>query len=74
MTPDADRSGGGDESLEERQLQLDDLDPVDPDRCEAFADSTGERCKHPAMSPFPYCQDHIDDLLDPDDWKQTTQK
>ena len=37
-----------------RQLTLDDLDP----RCEAIAASTGERCKHDAIVPLPYCADH----------------
>jgi len=27
-------------------------------QCEAYADSTGERCQHDAMGPFPYCADH----------------
>ena len=51
---------------EERQLRLDEvLGGVDPDRCEAYADSTGERCQHPAMGPFPYCGNHkhlLDDV------------
>ena len=42
-----------------RQLTLDDLDR----RCEAIAASTGERCEHDAVEPFPYCGDHMD-LLD----------
>ena len=42
-----------------KQVRLDELfNPVDPDRCEAYADSTGERCRQAAMTPFPYCADH----------------
>jgi len=53
------------DAAESRQLTLDDLNP----RCEAFADSTGERCKHDAVEPFPYCGDHLD-LLDPVDLRR----
>lgn len=28
-------------------------------QCQAFADSTGERCQRVAMPLFPYCGDHI---------------
>lgn len=59
------RQGTGDLS-DERQLKLDEvLPPADAERCEAYADSTGERCQHPAMEPFPYCGDHkhlLDDV------------
>lgn len=29
-----------------------------PDRCRAWADSTGERCRHRPLSGLPYCSDH----------------
>ena len=48
-----------------RQLTLDDLDR----RCEAIAASTGERCKHDAVKPSPYCSDHLY-LLDEVDVRQ----
>lgn len=37
--------------------------PVSPgtrfrEQCEAYADSTGERCQHTALDPLPYCGDH----------------
>jgi hypothetical protein len=32
-------------------------------QCTAIAESTGERCEHDAVAPFPYCGDHMD-LLD----------
>lgn len=28
-------------------------------QCQAYADSTGERCQRDAMVHFPYCGDHI---------------
>ena len=43
-----------DDDPSSRQLTLDDLDH----RCEAIAASTGERCKHDAIVPLPYCADH----------------
>ncbi len=39
------------------------------DRCEAYADSTGDRCKRDAVAPFPYCSDHMH-LLDAVDLKR----
>lgn len=36
------------------------------DRCEAYADSTGDRCRRSAVSPFPYCSDHLHLLDDVD--------
>jgi len=56
---------------EERQASLTDfpVDLADGDRCEAIADSTGERCQHQAAGPFPYCGDHLD-LLDDVDKKR----
>jgi hypothetical protein len=48
--------------MSSEQLTLDDHDPL-RDQCEAFADSTGERCQRDAVSPFPYCSDHMH-LLD----------
>ena len=63
-------SGDDTERDEDGQVSLEDfaldelLDPVDSDQCEAYADSTGERCERDAMTPFPYCELHIDDLLD----------
>ena len=44
------------------QLTLDDA-VADTARCQALADATGERCRHDAVEPFPYCGDHIH-LLD----------
>lgn len=32
--------------------------PPDAERCEAIADSTGERCKRAAIKGFPYCGLH----------------
>jgi hypothetical protein len=60
-----------DENDAERQASLDDfpINFADGDRCEAIADSTGERCQHPAAGPFPYCGDHLD-LLDDVDKKR----
>jgi hypothetical protein len=52
-------------SAASRQATLDELKA----RCEAYADSTGERCKHDAVEPFPYCSDHMD-LLDDDDLRR----
>lgn len=60
---DTEREEGGPVSLED--FALDELlDPVNSNQCEAFADSTGDRCERDAMTPFPYCELHIDDLLD----------
>ena len=42
------------------------LEPVDQNQCEAYADSTGERCQKRAMGPFPYCGDHKHLLSDVD--------
>lgn len=33
------------------------------DRCEAYAGTTGERCRRDAVAPFPYCGDYLH-LLD----------
>jgi len=41
------------------------------DRCEAIADSTGERCQHETVDPFPYCNLHLD-LLDEVDLQRMT--
>jgi hypothetical protein len=59
------------EDDEEWKASLDDfpIDLADGDRCEAIAESTGERCQHPAAGPFPYCGDHLG-LLDDVDKKQ----
>lgn len=47
----------------EQQLTLDEAEP--PARCKAYAESTGERCRHTPMGPLPYCADHrhlLDDV------------
>lgn len=63
-------SAEGSSELGGRQVSLDDyLDPVDGARCEAFAESTDERCRQNAMEPFPYCADHKH-LLDDVDLRQ----
>lgn len=68
---DGDLMADDGEDGEERQGSLDDfpIDVADGDRCQAIADSTGERCQHPVAGPFPYCGDHLD-LLDDVDKKQ----
>lgn len=38
----------------------------DSERCEAYAQSTGERCRHDSMPTLPYCRDHIHLLDDVD--------
>lgn len=48
----------------DEQLPLAAFVPVG-DRCEAFAESTGERCERPAVGGLPYCSDHrhlLDDV------------
>ena len=61
-------SAAVDQAAEERQLPLDEFTAstdTDGHRCEAYADSTGERCQHTAIKGFPYCGDHkhlLDDI------------
>lgn len=40
------------------QATLQDYHATDTPRCEAYADSTGERCQRPALPAIPYCPDH----------------
>lgn len=61
--PDSDP---GHSETPEQQLTLEDLDEAEtPARCTAYAESTGERCRHTPMGPLPYCADHrhlLDDV------------
>lgn len=53
-----------DADLMDEQLPLTAFVPVG-ERCEAFADSTGERCERSAVGGLPYCSDHrhlLDDV------------
>lgn len=45
------------------QATIDEFIQIDENRCEAYADSTGERCRHEPLPGFPYCGDHFH-LLD----------
>ncbi|QLD88308.1 hypothetical protein HWV07_04370 [Natronomonas salina] len=55
-------------AAEERQLPLDEFTTstsTDENRCEAYADSTGDRCQHDAIPGIPYCGTHkhlLDDV------------
>lgn len=66
MTGETTHSAADPPPDEEPQHSLDErLGVVDAKQCEAFADSTGERCQQDAMEPFPYCADHkhlLDDV------------
>lgn len=50
-------------SLEEFPATDDACGGEDADRCQAYADSTGERCRHRPLAGLPYCSDHVH-LLD----------
>jgi hypothetical protein len=45
------------------------LSTADTSRCEAIADSTGERCQRESVGPLPYCELH-NHLLDDVDLQQ----
>ena len=47
------------EQGEQRQVTIDEFTIQPTSRCEAYANSTGERCQREPMGPLPYCSDHI---------------
>lgn len=76
MTPTDVGSSGGSPPGEQRRLEdfltnsgASHAGALVKERCEAFADSTGERCQRDAVAPFPYCSDHMH-LLDEVDMRR----